>query len=341
MLLINPRYATINAIKAAIASFIGYIVGHYLGNYLDVTQMYSWIVVTILVIMSGQPNLGGAIDKALMRFLATAFTATVAMVIIYFFSDHSFIILAFSLCLIFIGVFIANSIPKYTYAGILGSVTVAITMFGQNISVSFAFYRALEVLIGIFIALLVNRFLFPIRAEKQIEKSFAASIKEIKKLHGYLIEGKSYESLLAKMFAHFTKQIALLKEIKYEKAKIHIEQYRNINRTIRRLYRYICVLHEYISTYPEKREKFSHHENFLALFNVINQLLQTLEISFTKRKTMPLKKLNDAQDKLKEFMATLNIASEHRHSSTLVFSLQSIIHNIEQIIDAQRLIYQS
>ncbi|MCF6766058.1 FUSC family protein [Thiotrichales bacterium 19S3-7] len=341
MVLINTNYALLNALKAVIASFIGYLIGHFLGDYLNVTQMYSWIVVTILVIMSSQPNLGGAIDKAVMRFFATAFTAVIAIAIIYFFSEQAWTVLAFSLCLIFIGVFIANSIPKYTYAGVLGSVTVAITMFGQNISVSFAFYRALEVLIGIFIALLINRFVFPIRAEKQIEKSFSETIREIKNLHDYLIEGKSYETLLSKLFSHFSKQITLLKEIKYEKAKIHMDHYSQINRTIRRLYRHICILHEYIDTYPEKRQKFSHHNHFLALFDVIKQLLKQLEVSFLHKKVMPTDELDKAQEKLKAFMETLNIEPEYRHSSTLVFSLQSIINMIEAITQAQKSIYQS
>ena len=129
------QYALINAFKASIASLIGYVIGHYLGNSLGISQMYGWIVVTILVIMSSQPNLGGAIDKALMRFIATTIAATIAIIIIFFMHHYQLIQLIMSLCLILIGVFIANSIPKYTYAGVLGAITIAITMFGQEVTV--------------------------------------------------------------------------------------------------------------------------------------------------------------------------------------------------------------
>ena len=65
----SNKYAAINAIKASVAIGIAYLVGLYLGKVLDIDQIYMWVVITVLVVMSTQPNLGGVLGKALMRFL--------------------------------------------------------------------------------------------------------------------------------------------------------------------------------------------------------------------------------------------------------------------------------
>ena len=75
----SNKYAAINAVKASIAVAIAYTVGYCLGKLLGIEQMYLWMVITVLVVMSTQPNLGGALDKALMRFLGTIIGALVGI----------------------------------------------------------------------------------------------------------------------------------------------------------------------------------------------------------------------------------------------------------------------
>lgn len=334
------QYALINAFKASIASLIGYLTGHYLGNSLGISQMYGWIVVTILVVMSSQPNLGGAIDKALMRFIVTTIAATIAIIIIFFMHHYQLIQLIMSLCLILIGVFIANSIPKYTYAGVLGAITIAITMFGQEVTVSFAFFRALEVLIGIVIALIVNRFLLPIRAEKQIEKSFSETIDEIRNLLQLILKGGEYDTSLEKVFNHFSKQIALVKEIRYEKARVYLEDYKKINHSIRKLYRHLRVVYEYIETYPNKRACYQKHEQFLLFYQEIDELLLLLSKSFYEKKVICHDKLTHIKVTLNDFTSSFQMDEKFRYSNTLVFSLSTVILSIESIMIHQKNIYQ-
>lgn len=64
----SNKYAAINALKATIAVAIAYTLGLLLGNFFNIEQMYLWMTITVVVVMSTQPNLGGALDKALMRF---------------------------------------------------------------------------------------------------------------------------------------------------------------------------------------------------------------------------------------------------------------------------------
>ena len=63
-MLYSKRYSLINALKAVLASAIAYLLGRVLGDWLNIEQMYSWIVITVLVVMSSQPNIGGSATAA-------------------------------------------------------------------------------------------------------------------------------------------------------------------------------------------------------------------------------------------------------------------------------------
>ncbi len=54
----SNKYAAINALKASIESGLAYFVGMCLGEILGIGQMYVWMVITVLVVKSTQPNLG-------------------------------------------------------------------------------------------------------------------------------------------------------------------------------------------------------------------------------------------------------------------------------------------
>lgn len=84
----SNKYAAINALKATIAVATAYTLGLLLGNFFNIEQMYLWMTITVVVVMSTQPNLGGALDKALMRFLGTVTGALVALVIIASVQNH-------------------------------------------------------------------------------------------------------------------------------------------------------------------------------------------------------------------------------------------------------------
>ena len=84
----SNKYAAINALKAAIAAGLAYIVGLCLGWLLGIGQMYLWMVITVLVVMSTQLNLGGALDRALMRFLGTIVGAFIAIILTALFQKN-------------------------------------------------------------------------------------------------------------------------------------------------------------------------------------------------------------------------------------------------------------
>lgn len=236
-LLYSKRYSLINSLKAVVASAIAYLVGYLSGNWLNISEMYTWIVITVLVVMSSQPNLGGALEKAKMRFWGTLIGAMFSIIIILIFPNFWIAQFIFGLCIISIGVFVATNSSKYTYAGVLGSVTVAIILFSSEVSLSTACYRTLEVLIGITIAIVVNRYFFPIHAHKRINQSFSDTVHCIHALNKKLFITEDYDNVLVEVFSHFSKQIALQKEIKYENSRVDLSVFKETTRHLRQLYR--------------------------------------------------------------------------------------------------------
>ncbi|NDS72219.1 FUSC family protein, partial [Francisella tularensis subsp. holarctica] len=173
----SNKYAAINAFKACIAIVIAYLVGSFLGRIFGIERMYLWMSVTVMVVMSTQPNLGGAVDKALMRFLGTVIGAVIAIIIVACVKNyiHEFMLI---LPFIFLAVYFAGA-TKYSYAGTLAGITLIIIMFNQQPGVQVAIYRAVEISLGIIISLIVNRFILPIRAETRLKESYSKTIAQI------------------------------------------------------------------------------------------------------------------------------------------------------------------
>ncbi|WP_440682243.1 FUSC family protein [Cysteiniphilum halobium] len=341
--LYSKRFSLINALKAVIASAIAYLVGHLLGGWFNISQMYAWIVITVLVVMSSQPNLGGALEKAKMRFLGTLLGALCSIVVILIFPQMPIIQLILGLGIIAVGVFTATNSSKYTYAGVLGAVTVAIILFSSDVTLAAACYRTLEVLIGITIAIIVNRYFFPIHAYKRIHQSFCDTVNCIGSLNSRLFVGGDYDNVLVEIFGHFSKQIALQKEIMHEKPNIDLKLLKATTRHLRQLYRYTSVIYDYVETYPEKREKFDQNPAFRALYDEINHTFKALSISFKKN----FFDQNDYQQiivklegLLEAFGQSMKIQSDLRHASVVMFSFKKLIDTLRMIEQNQNLFNQ-
>ena len=66
-------------------------------------------------------------------------------------------------------VYTAGVSPRYSYAGTLSGITLVIIILNKNPSLQVAILRATEIYLGIAIALVVNRFVYPIRAETRLK----------------------------------------------------------------------------------------------------------------------------------------------------------------------------
>ncbi|WP_119343142.1 FUSC family protein [Facilibium subflavum] len=334
----TKRYAIINAFKASVASLIAYFIGLLLGTWLQEPRMYTWIVITVLVIMSSQPNLGGALDKALMRMLGTIIGAAVSIISLLALSNWHTLQILVCLIFIFIGVYVATTSKKYTYVGVLGAITVGMILMAEHTTITFALYRSFEVLLGACIALLTNRYLLPIKASKRIIEAYKNTVFCIQQLHQKLFQKDAYENVLSDTFSLFSQQIALQKEIKLE-TKRNLDCYKEITHLTRRLYRYVCVVYEYIHNYPQKHERFSHQPEFIQLHNLIDKALIDLANNFHNHHLKRTLSLDTIQTQLEAFKQTLNLESRFHHASTLIFSLETIITTIKGIDQAQKQLF--
>ena len=113
---------------------------------------------------------------------------------------------------------------KYSYVGILGTVTFAIVALASSAEVWMAegMMRLLDILIGVFISLLINRCFFPIYVRKELLQSISKTLDHYSVLYQDCFSlNRPFEKLensiceieqISIISSSFTKQIKLLAE---------------------------------------------------------------------------------------------------------------------------------
>jgi len=162
----------IHSIKTALAVLIGFGITRLIHFHVD-----QWLVITILVVMCAQMNVGSILQKSYMRFLGSLAGSLIAVFALTFLgSNFIATIIVISLATLFFS-YIATSQKPYNDAGTLGVVTVAIILIGPNPSLTTAAERFLEISIGILIAALVSQFILPIHARSHLRVNQSRTIR--------------------------------------------------------------------------------------------------------------------------------------------------------------------
>lgn len=171
-------YRVIHSLKTAFACLIGLMLEKY---YQWPTG--QWIPITIMVVMSAQTHFGGAARKALMRFLGTIGGVAIVVTALWFFGSNVIVVFCTVFLASIIFTYVASSYGDISYAGTLGGVTVILVLTGQQISIETAIQRGFYIVIGIVIALLVSRFIFPIHARNRLRYHVAITLRNLGKLY--------------------------------------------------------------------------------------------------------------------------------------------------------------
>lgn len=275
-------FRTIHSIKTA----IGCLIGVFIDKYYDLPSG-QWIPITVMVVMSAQVHFGGALRKAYLRFLGTVAGIASTVVVLYLFGNSLEVVLiaSFIFCLLF--TYVASSVENISYAGTLGGVTMLLTLTGQQASIDMAIQRGFYILLGIAIALLVSRFIFPIHACDRFRVHVATTLRNLCKLYKKVVEmdfdlkQKNIDAKLDAIVAHdiSSDQLQLIAEassghIKFTNNKHLFEQLvdseHKINRLINLMYMDLCEnqakqsIKEYLDSFGDAHEIIGNTLVYLA-----------------------------------------------------------------------------
>lgn len=175
-------HRVIHSVKTAIACLIGLSLVKYFG-----WPSGQWVPITIIVVMSAQVNFGAALQKAYMRFLGTIAGVSITIITLLLFGTNLFAVFAviFLACLVF--AYIASSNGNISYSGVLGGTTLVLTLASAEANVHYAVTRGFYIVVGIVIALLVSRFVFPIHAREKLRINVAINLRNLRRLYSKTI----------------------------------------------------------------------------------------------------------------------------------------------------------
>ncbi|MEO8402879.1 MAG: FUSC family protein [Gammaproteobacteria bacterium] len=168
----------IHSFKTALACLLGFAVAK-----LTHFRTEQWLIITTLVVMCAQINVGSVIQKSYMRFLGTLTGSVLAILTLQLFGANTLAsIVVVTLSAVFFS-YLATSDKSYSDSGTLGAVTVCIILIGQNPTVTSGIERCIEISIGILIAALVSQFIFPIHAKRHLRDNQAKTIRQLRSFY--------------------------------------------------------------------------------------------------------------------------------------------------------------
>lgn len=169
------NHALIHGAKTALATTLGLCVAWLLKPWI---QHPEWIVISAVVVMTMLPNVGGVIQRAIYRLVATIMATIVALIVI-FVTDNDWLAVDITLVVgVMVFTYIAQN-PKYRQVGMLSAVTLTILLASRGPNESVILWRSLDILLGVSLALLVSRFILPIRASRQLRFQLADSVEQL------------------------------------------------------------------------------------------------------------------------------------------------------------------
>lgn len=241
------KQSLINSFKTVLACLLGLVATHFLH-----IEMAQWVVISILIVMAGQYRVGGAIKKGYARLLATVIGGSLAAITLFFFSNNLLFTYIALFIFIFFFAYLASNSKDNTYLYAFGAVTMTIILLNPNPQIKAAYDRIIEILLGVSIAILVTRFVFPIHAGISLRLTTARILLALKEMYQLSIcEEKTFFLISKKtdieeeIVQYFSNQLVLLQEAVAESNEVKKKKLKYIllNRLERRLMRCIYMLH--------------------------------------------------------------------------------------------------
>lgn len=323
-----------HSIKTALACLLGFIVASFMHFRVD-----QWIIITTLVVMCGQPNVGGMMQKSYMRFLGTITGTVIAIATLFLFSDNNTANITAVILSAILFSFIATSNKSYSEAGTLGAVTVTIILIGQNPTLSSGLERFLEISLGILIAALVSQFILPLHAGNLLRCNQAETIRKLRTFYMAIfsnhLTGEAGE--LRNLDEEISKSLIIQRKLAAEAKREHFSKSFNLDFFEQSLWlekeilrSIVFMYHAYYSTEESKKIIL----NINLLFDFHTQISESLEkiafcIEKKRNEIIPLPRLEPIKNAIND-----SIQSADRIAlDGFMFGLEILVSRLNKLVE--------
>lgn len=237
----------IHAFKFSLAFALGYLTYFFLKDFYSV----AWVLITISVVMIAQPIVGQHILKSATRLLGTLIGAVLGSIAFHFLHNPTILFLLIILVAFFLSRFAVMKDPEIANIAVLGMVTFSLIVFAPHENLSFAYIRVLDIFIGISIALLVSRFVFPMNTRRALIfeniRSFDLLIQFIQKVYIEKLDRLNnpvVHQIDTAIVKSMTKQRAIIRSGRYESlgSQKLKNQFNQLVRYSRALFNYLLFI---------------------------------------------------------------------------------------------------
>lgn len=320
----------IHSLKTAIALLFGLLISYLF----KLPLQGGWVVITILVVMCAQSRVGAILQKSYMRFLGTVIGASVASLTLWLvYPNVIFTVLI--LCVVTaVFSYIAESPNTWSEAGPLGAVTLIIILISKDPNFHTVISRFLEINLGIIIALLVSRFIWPLHSHKKFHYVLIDTVQRLKSLAQQLEEFSSanedknekvYEAFENKILGNITIQKKLFQEVMRESfGRSNLSQvFKNILNSEREILRCITLMRNALMNFSDQNMLvFNQHKEIQKIYQLIQDLFKE-----------NIHNLNDNENKQVAKEACFLDLKDFKQKIQLNFQLLEINHSDQFAID--------
>jgi uncharacterized membrane protein YccC len=263
---------TLNASKTALAVTLAVLVA-----YLIQAQDVFWAGITAVVMM--QPNVGASFEKGFHRILGTLTGAMVGLLVLGFFYTSPYLLFTISFALVFY-TSCQFKHSTYSYSWIVANGTYLMVVYSSlltpELDITIAFYRCLEIVIGVLVAHSVNLLIFPQHAQNQLARGVSQLINIVSQTSPLLQSLPLARQNAIKPIGEFSQGInkcrALLKSAQQEAKTINPQQPKA---ALVRCQRLIHCLADISQLNPGIYDDPGHQDlRFHALFNDLTRDMQ-------------------------------------------------------------------
>jgi uncharacterized membrane protein YgaE (UPF0421/DUF939 family) len=301
-----------HSLKTGFACLIGYLLTRVVNFPVD-----QWLVITIIVVMCAQLNVGSVIQKSYMRFFGTISGSLLAASTLYFFGNHPLVIGVMLTLSAFIFSYLATSKNQFSDAGTLGAVTTTIILMNPDASLSSALQRCAEICLGLLIAALVTQFVFPLHARGRLRKMQAQTLSQFSKYYRItLLESVSEEKFLSldeEIVKSLAEQRALAKDSKREPLgkTFDPQQFSQNLHSEKEIFRAMVCLRYARDSFPQDKILLLQEPLILRFHQNICRLLDELSLVLSDEKNPKISNVI-AIDELKHYIEMLPASTDER-----------------------------